>query len=297
MLDALVFLHDGQGTIHRDVKLENILCDSREHFRLADFGLAKEGQFLGFRAGTKPFMAPEMFLNQPYTSAVDVYALGLVIARLLTGSYPRQYRENEGLSWCRALIAHFKRFEERTLSEEASEPEQVSLTALVGGCMLKMKPEERESAAGCLERGDFLWFFSENRKWMLNHSINDSNTIPEGHQDESFPNRLSPDNAKERSKNIGLTEKYEPLEEKELGSEGEGVPEREDMGDQDPTEDVDAEAVTDVRSLTTNEWLSLEVNTPSMRTKEDWFRSNSLTGTFEATPHGGKSGGRQGEYK
>ena len=93
---------------------------------------------------------------------------------------------------------------------------------------------------------------------MLNHGINNSNTIPQGHQDESFPNRLSPDIAKERSKNIGLTEKHEPLEEKELGSKGEGVPEREDMGDQDFTEDVDAEAVTDMRSLTTNEWLSLE---------------------------------------
>ena len=229
MLDALVFLHVGHTIIHRDVKMENILCDSREHFRLADFGIAKKGYFLGSNKGTRPWMAPEMFLDQKYTSAVDVYALGLVIARLLTGSYPKGYKTSEGPRWCEALIAHFNQYEERTRSERSSELEQDMLTALVGNHMLKMKPEERESAHGCLERGDLLWLFSMNKKWVLDHS------------------------------NI------EPLEEQDLKSEGEGVPEAENneyLGEQDLTEDVDAEAVTEVRTLNTDEWLSLEREHP-----------------------------------
>ena len=171
MLDALVFLH-ARNITHRDIKSENILCDSREHFRLADFGVAKEGNFLESMKGTKPYLAPEMFRGVPYTAKVDVYALGLVIAVLLMGSFPRAYRANEGSSWCKALISHFKRYEEQIRSEGVSGLEQVSLTALVGEHMLQMKPEKRESASGCLRRGDFLWVYSENQKWMLKHSIN-----------------------------------------------------------------------------------------------------------------------------
>ena len=171
MLDALVFLH-ARNITHRDIKAENILCDSREHFRLADFGVAKEGNFLESMKGTKPYLAPEMFRGVPYTAKVDVYALGLVIAVLLMGGFPRAYRANEGSSWCRALISHFKRYEERIRSGGVSDLEQGSLTALVGEHMLRMKPEERESAPGCLKQGDFLWLFSENRTWMLKHSIN-----------------------------------------------------------------------------------------------------------------------------
>ena len=226
MLDALVFLHVDHGIIHHDVKMENILCDSRGHFRLGDFGIAKEGCYLESRKGTKPFMAPEMFLGGTYTSAVDVYALGLVIARLLTGSYPRKYIPNEGRSWCEALIAHFKRFEERTRLEGVTDLEQVHLTALVRRHMLRMKPEKRESASGCLEQGHFLWFFAENKKWILNHGTNSGSTVPQGQQNEAFIKGL-------------------PLS-------------TESSEDGDSTEDVDTKAVTERRSLNTADWSSLE---------------------------------------
>ena len=91
-----------------------------------------------------------MILGGPYMSTVNVYGLGLVIARLLTGNYPRNYIYNEGLSWCEALISHFKRYEERIKSEAVGNLEQVSLTALVSTHMLRMEPGEKESAPGCL---------------------------------------------------------------------------------------------------------------------------------------------------
>ena len=59
--------------------------------------------------------------------------------------------------------------------------------------MLRMDLKERESAPGCLERGDFLWLFSENKEWALNHGINNSNTNPQGHQNVSFSSRLQSD--------------------------------------------------------------------------------------------------------
>ena len=258
MLDALVFLHVGQNIIHRDIKMENILCDSREHFRLADFGIAGEGYYLGSRKGTKPWMAPEMVLGESYTSKVDVYGLGLVIALLLTGNLPRKYIYNEGLSWCDALISHFKSYKERIQKEAVDDQEQLWLTDLVSEHMLMMEPDDRESAPGCLKQGKFLWLFSDNRRWILKHSNDNSNSILEGNQDKSVSSRLPLNKTKERSKDIRLTEKHESLQQKELESEGEGVLEVDDMGDQDPAEDVDTEATTEVRTLNTADWESLE---------------------------------------
>ena len=125
-----------------------------------------------------------------------------------------------------------------------------------------MKPKERECTPGCLERGNVLWLFSGNRKWMLNHSNNNSNEIPQGNQSESSSSRLPLNNAEERTKNLGLIEKQEPLVEKERETEGEGALEGEKKGDQDPTEDVYTEASTEVRSLNSDEWLSLEREHP-----------------------------------
>ena len=98
-------------------------------------------------------LAPEMFLNESYTVRVDVYALGLVIAGLFASGFPRPYRVDEGPSWCEAATAPFKQYEEPFQAVGVSELVQIPLTALVGGHMLKMKPEERESAPGCLESG------------------------------------------------------------------------------------------------------------------------------------------------
>ena len=245
MLDALVFLHVGHGIIHHDVKMDNILCDSREHFRLGDFGIAKEGCYLGPRPGTKPFLAPEMFVDGPYTAAVDVYALGLVIARLLTGGYPRSDKPKEGPSWCALLIAHFKRFEERTRLEGVTDLEQVSLTVLVRRHMLRMRPEKRESAPDCLERGDFLWLFAANRKWMLNHGINSANTVPQGQQNKVFPE----DEDSTEDIDTEAVTKIRSLKTAEWLS----------LEREHAINNVNAEAVTEARSLNTAECLSLEL--------------------------------------
>ena len=79
----------------------------------------------------------------------------LVMARFLSSNVPRGYGVDEGPSWFEALTARFKRYEERSRAVGVSELEQRSFTALVGRHMLKVKPEEREPAPGCMERGDF----------------------------------------------------------------------------------------------------------------------------------------------
>ena len=91
---ALGFLHN-RRIIHRDLKPENIVLDlsddARIVFKLIDLGYAKElGQSslaLSF-VGTLQYIAPELFLEMPYTKAVDYWSLGLITFEIITGVRP-----------------------------------------------------------------------------------------------------------------------------------------------------------------------------------------------------------------
>lgn len=78
--------------VHRDVKLSNILFDSTGEAFLSDFGIAKskaisddDGEWL---VGTPAYMSPEQVKGNKVDGRSDVYALGVVLYRLLTGQLP-----------------------------------------------------------------------------------------------------------------------------------------------------------------------------------------------------------------
>ncbi len=94
--NALAYAHE-RGVIHRDVKPENILLRADGRVKVVDFGIARIGMgaprltVTDAVVGTPAYMAPEQREN---TSAVDhrvdVYALGLLMAEMLTGKGPTE---------------------------------------------------------------------------------------------------------------------------------------------------------------------------------------------------------------
>ncbi|HVO97609.1 MAG TPA: bifunctional serine/threonine-protein kinase/formylglycine-generating enzyme family protein [Bryobacteraceae bacterium] len=81
---------NAQGIVHRDIKPENVHIDANGKVKLMDFGIAKSANLsltrTGVTMGTPYYMAPEQIIGTKPTEQVDVYAFGLLLYELLTGT-------------------------------------------------------------------------------------------------------------------------------------------------------------------------------------------------------------------
>jgi serine/threonine protein kinase len=93
VLSGLVYAH-GRGVIHRDIKPANLLVTNDGAVKITDFGIAKintrSQTQTGAIMGTPQYMAPEQFKGEGIDQRCDVYAAGVVLHTLLTGSPPFQ---------------------------------------------------------------------------------------------------------------------------------------------------------------------------------------------------------------
>lgn len=150
---ALAAAHTA-GIIHRDVKASNIfICSGVPRtVKLLDFGIAKmmapeEGSTwlttAGRMPGTPSIMAPEQILGGPIDARVDIYALGVLLHRMLVGRLPFHTHDMDEMVR--------KHLEEPPMPPSLRVPLPIELDAVVLRCMEKRR-ERRFSSVDELMR-------------------------------------------------------------------------------------------------------------------------------------------------
>ena len=138
-----------RGIIHRDLKSENVMLVERggqEIVKVLDFGIAADTMALGGRAtapgmimGTPIYMAPEQAEGAPPTIAFDVYALGVLMHEVLTGTTP--FASVDGLR-----VLHLKTSQPAASVAALADELPDDLVELIDSC-LALEPTLRPATA------------------------------------------------------------------------------------------------------------------------------------------------------
>src|SRR3954471_1402442 len=100
VLDALEHAHRA-GVVHRDLKPANLMLTESGLVKVMDFGLARMAGTErltndGYMVGTPAYMSPEQVLGRDIDGRADLYAMGVVLFRLLTSQLP--FKADSGIA-------------------------------------------------------------------------------------------------------------------------------------------------------------------------------------------------------
>lgn len=158
VINGLLILHE-KGSVHRDIKLANILLTKDGQIKLSDFGVSgKLNNTLKKRetfVGTPYWMAPEVILNgyknsktgvkqQGYDEKADIWSLGITIIELVNKKPP--LIEHEPMQ----IVSKIPDLDPPTLKNNESWKCSKYLISFVDAC-LKKNPEDRLNGNGLLQ--------------------------------------------------------------------------------------------------------------------------------------------------
>lgn len=102
VVSAIKYCHDSRIS-HRDLKFDNILINEGKKVKIIDFGFAvrqrDDSDVVSTYCGTPTFMSPEIVKRIPHDpSKADVWALGIVLYKLVMNRYPFKANTDQELN-------------------------------------------------------------------------------------------------------------------------------------------------------------------------------------------------------
>jgi serine/threonine protein kinase len=141
MLDAIAYINN-QGVAHRDLKLDNMLVNSKYQVKISDFSFASEEAIpLGDIRGTPNYMAPEILARTAANGMVaDVFSLGVIFFCCITNKYPFNLARPSDKRYKMIMDKDYKAFWESSKIAEGDLTEEAKELAMA---MLEHDPEKR----------------------------------------------------------------------------------------------------------------------------------------------------------
>lgn len=154
---AVEYLH-ARGIMYRDLKPENVLLDMEGKAKLVDFGCCIVAHWTNTLVGTPEYLAPEVILGKGYTSAVDWWALGVMMHEFIVGPLPFGSSSDD-------KVQLFKEILEAPLKISRGVSDDTAVSVLSG--LLDRRPEFRCGARGSKEIKEHVYFHG----FLWNHLV------------------------------------------------------------------------------------------------------------------------------
>lgn len=207
LLKGIQFCHENR-VLHRDLKPQNLLINSRGQLKLADFGLARA---FGIPVNTFSnevvtlwYRAPDVLLgSRTYSTSIDIWSAGCILAEMFTGRPLFAGSSNEdqlqkifnlmgtpnehnwpGISSLPNYNPNFVQYTPQDLRVIIPQIEPAALDLLQG--LLRMQPETRITAEQALMHP---WFAEYNQQQQIPYPMSTGHIPQEYHHQQGIPRK------------------------------------------------------------------------------------------------------------
>ena len=167
VLIGLNYIHENQ-IIHKDIKPENLVYDSKGYIHITDFGISKifhpdNGKE---NSGTPGYMAPEVLFNKDHTYCVDYFSLGVILYELLMGKRPYHGHNKKDLR--KDIVSRQARIKEDNIPDGFVRSDTFLDCANFINSLLERKKEKRLGFNGFEEVKNHPWLIDFNWDDLIN---------------------------------------------------------------------------------------------------------------------------------
>ena len=165
-MQGLDYLHQNQ-IIHKDIKPENLVFDSKGYLHITDLGISKiyHEDNRKENSGTPGYMAPEVLFNKNHDYSVDYFALGVIGYEIIIRKRPYLGKDKKELR--KDVISKQAKLKEDDIKTQGWS--KLCLDFINN--LIQRKPEKRLGKNGIKELKDHPWFEKFNWNDLLNQKI------------------------------------------------------------------------------------------------------------------------------